>query len=329
MRDSKRMPTNTLLLAIASGIISAVVFASATTGPMLLRFVLFFLTPITLYLAGLGLGPAAAAIAVIIATLIILLLTNPVAALVFAVSAGMPAAMTTRLALLGRKSDDGPNAPMEWYPIGRIIAAAAFFAGLFAALALTQMGGDTAALSKAMHDAVEAFAKTELAQIPGSVPLKPEQIDNMTNSALALLPSSLAALSMVMTLLNLWLAGRITLASGRLTRPWPDVSAFMLPSSAIFALLAALALSFAGGMPGLIAGGFAGAYTMAFALVGLAVAHALTRGSPWRNFILAATYAGLLFLTPGAALILALGGLAETIFHYRANGNGAPPNTKT
>ena len=323
------MPTNTLLLAIAAGIISAVVFASATTGPMLLRFVLFFLTPITLYLAGLGLGPAAAAIAVIVATLVILLLTNPVAALVFAVSAGMPAAMTTRLALLGRTSDDGPNAPMEWYPLGRIIAAAAFFAGLFAALALTLMGGDPAALTKAMHDAVETFATTELAQIPGSVQLKPEQIDNMTNSALALLPTSLAALSLVTTLLNFWLAGRITLASGRLTRPWPDVSGFKLPLSATFALLAALALSLAGGMPGLWASGFAGAYTMAFALLGLAVAHALTRGSPWRTFILAAVYAGLLFFTPGVALVLALAGLAETIFHYRATRDGAPPHTKT
>jgi hypothetical protein len=323
------MPTNTLLLAIAAGIISAVVFASATTGPMLLRFVLFFLTPITLYLAGLGLGPAAAAIAVIIATLIILALTNPIAALVFAVSAAMPAAMTTRLALLGRKAEDSPGTPMEWYPLGRIIAAAAFFAGLFAALALTLMGGDTEALTKAMHGIVETFAKTELAQIPGAPAIKPEQIDDMTNSALALLPYTLAALSLVTTLLNLWLAGRITLASGRLTRPWPDVSGFTLPTSATFALLAALALSFAGGMPGLWAGGFAGAYMMAFALLGLAVAHTLTRGSPWRNFILAGLYAGLLFFTPGTALVLALAGLAETIFHYRATRSGAPPNTKT
>ena len=323
------MPTNTLLLAIAAGIISAVVFASATTGPMLLRFVLFFLSPITLYLAGLGLGPAAAAIAVIVATLIILLLTNPVAALVFTVFAGMPAAMTTRLALLGRKSDDGPSAPVEWYPLGRIIAAVAFFAGLFAALALTLMGGDTAALTKAMHAAVETFAKTEWPQIPGSVPLTPEQIDEMTNRALVLLPSSLAALSLATTLLNLWLAGRITLASGRLTRPWPDLCAFTLPSSATVALLATLALSFASGMPGLLAGGFAGAYTMVFVLVGLAVAHALTRGSPWRNFILASIYVALLVFTPGMALALALGGLAETIFHYRATRNGAPTNTNT
>ncbi len=50
------MPTNVFLLALAAGIISAIVFASATTGAMLLRVVLFLLTPLSLYLAGLGLG---------------------------------------------------------------------------------------------------------------------------------------------------------------------------------------------------------------------------------------------------------------------------------
>ena len=322
------MTTNALLMAIAAGLISAVVFASATTGPLPLRFVLFFLTPLSLYLAGLGLGPQAAAVAVIVATLTILALTNPVAALVFVVSTGLPAVLTTRFALLGREREDSGGV-MEWYPIGRIVMAAALFAGVFASLGLLVMGGDTAALTKAMHDAVEAFVKTQMPQIPGAATVTDEQINEIAARASAMLPWSLAALSLMTTLLNLWLAGRITLASGRLARPWPDLSAVTLPSSATFGLLIALALSFAGGAPGLLASGFSGAFMMAFALVGLAVAHALTRGSPWRNFLLSAIYASLLVFTPAAALILAIAGLAETIFHYRAAKGGAPdsPNT--
>ena len=324
------MTTNALLMAIAAGIISAVVFASATTGPLPLRFVLFFLTPLPLYLAGLGLGPQAAAVSAIVATLTILALTNPVAALVFVVSTGLPAVLTTRFALLGREREGADTAKdMEWYPIGRIVMAAALFAGVFASLGLLVMGGDTAALTKAMHDAVEAFVKTQMPQIPGAATVTDEQINEIAARASAMLPWSLAALSLMTTLLNLWLAGRITLASGRLARPWPDLSAVMLPSSATFGLLIALALSFAGGAPGLLASGFSGAFMMAFALVGLAVAHALTRGSPWRNFFLSAIYASLLIFTPAAALILAIAGLAETIFHYRAAKGGAPtsPNT--
>ena len=117
------MTTNQLTLAIAAGLISAVVFASATTGPMILRFVLFFLTPLSLYLAGLGIGPRGAAIAAFSATVTILFLTNPLAALVFAVSAGAPAVIATRLTLLGRPLNDEDGAPLEWYPIGRIVLA--------------------------------------------------------------------------------------------------------------------------------------------------------------------------------------------------------------
>ena len=318
------MTANQLLLATAAGLISAVVFASATTGPLLLRFALFFLTPLPLYLAGLGIGPAAGAVAVIAATVSILALTNPVAALVFAVSAGMPAALTARFARLGRDHDGRT----EWYPVGRIVAAAALFGGLFAALALLLMGGDTDTLSKAMHTVVENFVKTEMPHVPGAAPITDVQIEEMATRSLNYLPYTLAALSLITTLLNLWLAGRITLASGRLARPWPDLNQFALPASAALALFIAMAASLLGGMPGLIAGGFAGAFTFAFALLGLAAAHALTRGSPWRNFMLAALYAALLLYTPGAALLLAIGGLAETVFHYRAaKGRAPPPNT--
>ncbi|HPG89625.1 MAG TPA: DUF2232 domain-containing protein [Hyphomicrobium sp.] len=323
------MTTNQLILAIAAGLISAVVFASATTGPMLLRFVLFFLTPLSLYLAGLGIGPLAAGIAAIVATLTILMLTNPLAALVFAVSAGAPAALTSRMALLGRPVGDDPSAAqVEWFPIGRIVLAAALFGGIFAFLAVMIMGADVDALSKAMRTLVDSFVKTEMPQIPGSAPLTDVQVDEISQRALGLLPTTLAALSMITTLLNLWLAGRITLASGLLVRPWPELNSIALPATAAFALLIAMAATFMGGLPGLIAGGFVGALTLAFAIVGLAVAHALTRGSPWRNFVLSALYAALVIYTPAIAVLLAVVGLGETIFAYRASG-GPPPAEKT
>ena len=110
------------------------------------------------------------------------------------------------------------------------------------ALALTVMGGDVEALTKVMRTLVDSFIKTEMPQIPGAAPLTDAQIDEISKRALSLLPTTLAALSMITTLLNLWLAGRITLASGRLVRPWPDFSQLTLPASATFALLAAMAV---------------------------------------------------------------------------------------
>ncbi len=315
------MTTHSLLLALAAGIISAVVFASATTGFMLLRLVLFFLTPLSLYLAGLGLGPMPAAIAAITATGAVMAMSNPVTAMVYALSTGIPAVMISRLALLSRTEGD----VQHWYPVGRIVMAAAAFGGFFAALVMILMGADVETLTKAMRTVVEAFVKTELPNIPGAPTVNDAQIGEITDTALRSLPWILGCLSMATALINLWLAARITLASGRLTRPWPDLAGMELPGMATFALIGATAATFAGGFGGLLAGGFAGPFTLAFALLGLCVAHVLTRGSPWCNFILTSLYAALVVISAGASLVLAIIGLAETIFHYRRASARQPP----
>ena len=313
------MPTNVFLLSLAAGIISAVVFASATTGAMLFRVVLFFLTPLSLYLAGLGLGTVVAAIAGITATTLVLLMANPLAAEVYAISTALPALVCTRLAVLSRDT----AGEREWYPVGRIVAVAAVFAGVFAILALILLGGEVEALTKMLRGVVESFVKTEMSRLPGAPPITAADIDTITRSTLSSLPWALGLLAMGTILLNLWLAGRITLASGRLKRQWPDLANFTMPASATFALLVALGLSFVDGMTGLMAAGVAAPFALAFGLVGLALAHTLTRGSPWQGFILAVLYTGIIFI-PHIGLLLALAGLAETIFHYRTPAGGPP-----
>lgn len=316
------MPTNVFLLAIAAGIVSAVVFASATTGAMVLRVVLFLLTPLSLYLAGLGLGVIPGAIAAITATTTVMLITNPLTAEIYAISTAIPAFICTRFTLMSR----GPEGEREWYPIGRIVVIAALFAGLFAMLALILMGGDIGTLTKMLRGAVQAFVKSELSQIPGAPAIGESEIDQITGSTLSTLPWALGLLAMATILLNLWLAGRITLASGRLVRPWPDLAQFKMPAGATLILFIAIGLTFTGGMTGLLAAGVAAPFTLAFALVGLGLVHVLTRGSPWRSFILSSLYIGAI-LVPHIGLLLALVGLAETIFGYRTAGKPPVPPT--
>jgi hypothetical protein len=308
------MPTtNAFVLALAAGLISAVVFASATAGPMALRLALYFLTPLSLYLAGLGLGVAAVGIAAIVATILIMLLSNPITAGAYAISAAVPAVVCTRLALLNRVNGD----EREWYPIGRVVTAAAVFGGVFACLLLLLMGGDVDALTKMMRTAIDTFVKSEIAGLPGAPAMTEDQIDELARATLKSLPWALGGIAMAMILFNLWLAGRITHASGRLQRPWPDLPSFTLPSAATFALCVATALAFLGGMPGLVAGGFAAPFYIAFALVGLALIHTTTRGSSWRPFALSALYGSLLIFTAGFMLMLAIAGLIETVIGYR------------
>lgn len=316
------MPTKVFLLAIAAGVISAVVFASATTGAMMLRVILFLLTPLSLYLAGLGLGVIAGAIAAITATTVVMLMANPLTAEVYAISTAIPAVICTRFTLMSR----GPEDDREWYPIGRVVVVAALFAGVFAMLALILMGGDVDTLTKMLRGAVESFVKSELSQIPGAPEIGEAEVDQITRSTLATLPWALGLLAMATTLLNLWLAARITLASGRLVRPWPDLAQFKMPAGATLALFAAIGLTFTGGLTGLLAAGVAAPFTLAFALVGLGLVHVLTRGSQWRTFILSALYIGAV-LVPHIGLLLALVGLAETVFGYRTTGKPPQPPT--
>ncbi len=74
----------------------------------------------------------------------------------------------------------------------------------------------------------------------------------MLDAIAQLAPAAATLVAMLMLTLNLWLAGRIVLTSGRLRRPWPDLRSIDLPQTAMLVLAAALALSFVGGLVGML-----------------------------------------------------------------------------
>ena len=310
-----------LLIGFGAGLVSAVVFASATTGPLLMRMVLFLLTPLALFLAGLGLGPLAAAVAGLAGTALVLVAGSALGALVFAASQAIPVIVLTYLASLNRQTDAGN---VEWYPAGRLVIAAAIIAGLFSTLTLFLLGGDIDTLRTALRDMLQQFVNTELPKMPDAPTLGAEEIDEATAIALALLPAASAISTMGSLLFNLWLAGRITKASGRLQRPWPDLAAIVYPPVTPLLLAVATGAGFLAGLPGMIAAGFAGPLFLAYVLLGLAVVHFMTRGRPWRPFALWGLYASLFIMNTVASLAIALLGLAEAIWPMRKV--SPPPN---
>jgi hypothetical protein len=303
-----------LLIALGAGLISAVVFASATTGPLLMRMVLFLLTPLALFLAGLGLGPTAAIVAGAAGTAFVIVAGTPLGALVFAASQALPVVLLTYLATLNRQAPDGT---VEWYPVGRLVVAAALLAGLFSVLTFFLLGGDIETLRTLLRDMLKAFVDTELPKMPDAPKLGPEEIEEAANLAVTLLPSASAISSMSSLIFNLWLAGRITLASGRLQRPWPDIPAMAYPPATPLLLAVATGAGFLDGIIGVFARGFAGPLFFAYVLLGLAVVHYVTRGQSWRIFALWALYAALLITNTIASLAIALLGLAEQVWPMR------------
>lgn len=304
-----------LLIAVAAGLVSAVVFASATTGPLLMRMVLFLLTPLALFLAGLGLSPVAAAVAGVAGTLLVAAVGSPTVALYFAAGSALPAVILTYLASLNRRAASGD---LEWYPIGSIVVAAALIAGGLATLSLLLMGGDVDVIRAGVRAALDQVAGLDFSGVPNAPKLGPAEIEELTSVALKLLPAAVGIWwGMIILLFNFWLAGRITLASGRLQRPWPDLAAITYPSLTPLLLAVSTAAAFMDGLPGLVAVGFSGPLFFAYFLLGLAVVHYVTRGSAWRLFQLSALYVSLVFLYPLSPLAIALFGLAEAVWPMR------------
>lgn len=323
------MPLNKLAIGLLLGLTSAVVFASAATGPLLVRFLLFLITPLPIFLAGLGWGPASALIAGAAGALLVLFF-GPKAALIYAASQALPAAALTYLAMLSRPVEAAPGQPesREWYPVGRLVVWSAVLAGIPALLWVLFFGADLETLRTTLGKPLADYLKEALPAGPDGTPLGEEDVARITDIILGLLPAGSAISWMAALLFNLWLAGRIMVASGQLIRPWPDLAAMEFPAGTPLALAAATALSFVDGWVGTGASGFSGTFLLAYVLMGLAVIHYVSRGTAWRPFLLWALYGSLLFVNAPLALPLALLGLIETFLRLRARA-GSPRSGKS
>ena len=309
-----------LLVGLAAGLASAALFASASYGAAGARMALYLLAPLPAFLAGLGWGSAAAAVAALATALGCALLLSLKAALVILLTQGLPVAILCHLAQLNRTvavSGEGdmrmPAATaVEWYPIGRIVAAAVLMAGAIAFLTVFLLGASLDDLRKIMRALVEEFMRT----VPGLADRKldEKELAALTDAAVHAMPAVAGLLGLGGLLLNLYIAGRVTHASGRLPRPWPDLAAMTFPRG--FAIGLAGALAAAALLPGysaLLPSGYAGAFLFAYLLLGLAVIHGATRGLPARPFILWAVYIGLFALNTWAALAIAALGALEPL----------------
>ncbi len=326
-----------LLIGLAGGLASAVLFMSATMGGPAGRVFLYFLAPLPSFLVGLGWGPMAAIVAALAASGAIGFVLGGIwPAFVFLVSQGLPIAILCHLALLNRSftapspDDDASGAaPVEWYPAGRLLAAAAVIAGGLSVLSLFMLGNDLDQVRSMLREMIEKVFAQDLAALRNK-PLTAEEIEALTQLGLYLLPAATATSWLAGFSLNLWLAGRITRASGRLVRPWPDLAAMTFPPGVFWGLVIAIAFTFLPGYPGLISSGFAGALLFAYTLMGLAIIHYVTRGKPQRPFILWAVYFLLLLFNSWTAAVIALLAIAEPISPLKRwpAAPGPPPSSR-
>ena len=95
------------------------------------------------------------------------------------------------------------------------------------------------------------------------------------------------------------------------------------PSTFALGFVASLLLTFAPGLISIVATGFAGAFLLAYVLLGLVILHTITRGSGARPFLLMILYCGIVFFG-WVALIVAIIGIGDPVFKLRARASNQP-----
>jgi hypothetical protein len=307
-----------ILIGIGTGIASALLFVSVSV---------LMLAPLPVAISGLGWGWGSAAVAAICGALVVTALGGLHGALFYLLAIGAPAALLSYLLLLNRPTNmlapDGISPVVEWYPIGRVLGWVAVSAGVLSAFALLGTALDAETLRATMTQFVDKFLATQ-PNLFGGRALDDQEKRAFVTLLMILFPPVIASLWFTITVLNLWVGGHVVRLSGRLARPWPDLSDIALPPLMPLAFALAIGLTFLGGMPALVAWGFAGALMMAFMLVGLAVMHRITRGMTVRPAILSLVYASLIFLFLLSSMVIAAVGLAEPYVRKKQSAQGPP-----
>lgn len=302
-----------LLIAVAAGSASALMFASIISGA-LVSLLLFYLAPLPLMVAAMGWGPAYAAIGGILAGAGLGGIFGLPYGVAFLLTVALPAWWLGHLTLLGRplsdeSSENGAPPRIEWYPLGRILLWIAGFAALTTAAALLTLGSDAATITGTLRRGLLHIINV---QDGASSDRAAEIVDAFVTVA----PAAAATVALATLTLNLWLAAKVTATSGRLRRSWPDMKTTTLPPMTLVAATVALALCFSGGLPALLAQIVTASLMMTYAFVGFAVLHTLTLMLRSRVLWLSCVYAVVLvFLWPVIAMIGI--GIADAVFGFR------------
>jgi hypothetical protein len=312
-----------LFVGLGAGTASALLLAAPIASGSVPAILLLYLSPLPIMIAALGWSHWAGLVAALSSAVVLGGVFGAPSFPGFLLGMTIPAWWLGYLALLARPEHE--RSGCEWYPIGRIVLWAALLSAALTAIALLLVTSDPSTIRGILRTALDELASNQVSGAAGFA-FTLEERDRLLGWFAVLLPPATAASLLALNLLNLWLAGRIVLVSGRLARPWPPVSAVSLPLAAPALLAISVAGSFAPDLIGVaeivgtICAVFAAPLLIAHLIVGFAVVHEVTADINIRVVILAVFYAGFLILCPHTSLApiaVAAVGLIETLFGIR------------
>ncbi len=316
-----------LLIGLGAGAATALLFASVASGS-LVSILLFYLSPLPILIAGLGWSHWAALVGAVVSAASLSVAFGLLFFVAVLLSVGLPAWWLSYLALLARPAALPSPHDLEWYPVGRLVVWAAGLGALVVVSAIPHFGLDIDSFQAGLKRAFERIMRIETSAPAGSPVEVPGVSDpeRLVRFLVLVVPPAAAVVSTLTQILNLWLAARIVNVSGRLKRPWPDLSQMTFPTFTPGLVGLSIAGSLLPGLAGVVCGIFSASLLIAYALLGFAVLHAITRGRASRGVVLAAAYS-VVFVFGWPILAATLLGLADAAFDLRGRlaNKAAPP----
>jgi hypothetical protein len=316
--------SNWILIAIMAGLAAALLHASFVALTPL-SFLLFYLAPLPLFLIGLGYGWMAALIGAAASAGALTLIWGVSMGLFFLLSTAAGPIVLSRLALINRKvateakEGEARDKGVEWYPEGRLLLWTAAMAGMLLTLVILIMGPED--FRAALKEFSTSLAALLLKTLP---PQQQAGLNYLVDFLVLIAPIALAAAWFARMAINLLLGAQLLTRWGKSPRPWSAFSALAFPRKAGIALAGACALSFFPGTLGLIGSVFAAPLCGAFAVLGLAVVHAVLEGHAARVALLVGLYTALILLSWIVLLPLLALGVAEHGWNLRARFRSLP-----
>ncbi|PWW02253.1 putative membrane protein DUF2232 [Hoeflea marina] len=302
------LQTTSILVGLLAGLSTALLLVSAGM-PSLLSIFLAAAATMPVLIAGLGWSNLASGIAVVSAAAIVAMVTAPLAAGVTAVTTLLPAAWMAHLSNLARPAEElgGEAGAVIWYPLPDMLLRACVVVVLGLCVLGYAVGYGPELVERMVDALVKSLGEGNAEFQPGA-----EAITEIKGFTAYFIPIVQGATGVIVLMASLYLAAAIVRLSGRSKRPRDDVPMQLrMPRGGIFAFVAGLALTFAGGPLAYVGWAIVGAFGAGFALAGFAILHALTRGKPWRGMALWLTYVSVVLFTVPLILFLFLG-LADT-----------------
>lgn len=302
-----------LLIGLGAGAASALLFVSVASGA-LTSLLLTIFAQLPILIAAIGWTHLAGLAGVLVASAGLTLVLGGAVGFLFLITVGLPAWWIGYLVLLARPAASAEPGAMEWYPVGRIVAWTAIAAATIVFVSLLRYGADIASVRTGLRREIDLFSRALIAlQIRGFS--DPER----TKDALVLIVPGMKAVGLTLiSLTNVWLAALVVKVSGRLRRPWPAIAQMSFPPFAPMVLVAAVAATFLPELIGLAGSVFTASLLLAYALLGLAVVHVVTRGIAGRGVMLTCLYIFVMLFSWPLLLVMSLLGLIETVLALRA-----------